>query len=252
VAVPTLYAASFSPWTERARWALDHQAVPYRQVEHTILLGEPLLRLRTGRLRGGLSIPLLVDGDVKLFDGVDIARWADARGSRAKLFPAGAEKDLGHWVRRATDLMEAGRSLLLPRLLADRAARLEALPAWVPGPLRGLMDPMAVLGTRWVRRKYRDLERHPAAASSTIRGVLGEARARLAAAPFVLDAGFSFADVALAVALQVVRPVEHPAMPLGAAYRAAWTVAPIAGEFPEVLAWRDRLYAERRPPSSAV
>jgi glutathione S-transferase len=61
-----------------------------------------------------------------------------------------------------------------------------------------------------------------------------------------LLADFTFADLAAAVALGVVRPVEHPVMPLGPGLRAAFTEPGLAEEFGELLAWRDRLYAERR------
>jgi glutathione S-transferase len=253
MAVSTLYVNSSSPWSERARWALDHHGIAYRQVEHLVMLGEPLLRLRLGRLRGGLSMPLFVDAERKLtiLDSVEIARHADAidaAGRAAPLFPAGREREVDTWVRRATDLMEAGRSLLLPRLLADRAARREAFPPQIPAPLRGLLDPLARMGTRFVQRKYRGFEQDPATAERTIRATLEGARSRLhGGATTLLEGGFSFADVAFAAALQMVRPVEHPAYPLGPATRAAWTYGPIAGEFADVLAWRDRVYTEHRP-----
>jgi glutathione S-transferase len=250
MSLPTLYQISSSPWSERARWALDHHGIAYRQIEHMIMLGEPILRLRLGRLRGPLSMPLYVDParQLTLLDSVEIARHADAVGTGAKLFPAGRERDVDAWVRRSTDVMEAGRSLLLPRLLGDRAARRESFTPHIPGALRGVLDPLARLGTRFVRRKYRGFEHDEASAERTIRGALEAARARLATgATSLLDSGFSFADLALAASLQMVRPVEHPAYELGAATRAAWTNGPIAGEFADLLAWRDRVYLEHRP-----
>jgi glutathione S-transferase len=250
MALPTLYQTSSSPWSERARWALDHHGIAYQQIEHMIMLGEPLLRLRLGRLRGQLTMPLYVDPErqLTLLDSVEIARHADAIGGAAKLFPAGLERDVDAWVRRSTDLLEAGRSLLLPRLLQDRAARREAFPPQIPAPLRGVLDPLARMGTRFLRRKYRGFEHDATSAERTIRATLEAARARLAGgASTLLDAGFSFADVAFAAALQMVRPVEHPAMNLGTATRGAWTHGPIAGEFADVLAWRDRVYLEHRP-----
>ena len=250
--LPTLYVASFSPWSERARWALDHHGIAYRQVEHVVMLGEPLLRLRLRRLTGRLSIPIFVDGKKLLLDSVEIARHADAVGTGAPLFPAGAEREVDLWVRRATDLMEAGRSLLLPKLLADPAARRESFPPQIPAALRGLLDPVARMGTRFVQRKYLGHEQDPAAAERIMRVVLDTARARLASSPTLLDSGFSFADIALAAALQGLRPVDHPAMQLGPATRAAWTNGVLAGAYPDLLAWRDRLYAERRPARAAA
>ena len=42
----TLYGVGYSPWTERARWALDHHRIAYRYREHLPMLGEPMLRRR--------------------------------------------------------------------------------------------------------------------------------------------------------------------------------------------------------------
>ncbi len=247
-ATPTLYVASYSPWSERARWALDHHGIAYKQVEHVVMLGEPLLRLRLGRLRGSLSIPVLVDGKRTFLDSVEIARHADVIGHGVPLFPARLDREVDHWIRRSTDLMEAGRSLFLPRLLADPAARRENFPPQIPRALRGILDPVARMGTRFVQRKYRGLEHDPRSAEQIMRGVLDTVRARLATgATSLLEAGFSFADVAMAASLQMVRPVEHPALRLGPATRAAWTHGPLAGEYADVLTWRDNLYADRRP-----
>jgi glutathione S-transferase len=248
---PTLYVNSHSPWSERARWALDHHGVVYRQIEHVIMLGEPLLRLRLGRLRGSLSVPILIDGERVVRDSVEIARHADSIGTAAPLFPAGHERDVSLWVQRSTDLMEAGRSLLLPRLLADSGARRESFPPQIPKLLRGVLDPLARAGTRFLQRKYRGTEHDPDGAERTMHGVLELLRARLGGgALHLLEGGFSFADIAVAAALQMVRPVEHPALALGPHTRAAWTHGRLAGEFADVLAWRDRVYLEQRPFSA--
>ena len=41
-----LYGIAYSPWTAKARWALDHHKIPYRYREHLILFGMPELRWR--------------------------------------------------------------------------------------------------------------------------------------------------------------------------------------------------------------
>jgi glutathione S-transferase len=80
-----------------------------------------------------------------------------------------------------------------------------------------------------------------------MRGVLELVRARVkAGATTILDGGFSFADITMAAAMQFVRPVEHPALKLGPATRAVWTHGKIAGEYADVLAWRDAIYARYR------
>ena len=40
----TLYSIPYSPWSMRARWALDHHRIPHRSREWVPLLTEPVLR----------------------------------------------------------------------------------------------------------------------------------------------------------------------------------------------------------------
>jgi glutathione S-transferase len=244
--LPTLYAASFSPWTERARWALDHHAIPYHRVEHVVMLGEPLVRLRTGRWRGPLSFPIFVDGELKIFDSVDIARHADLCGPGQKLFREEQGVEIDQWILRATDMLEAGRSLLMPRLASDSEARAESVPRLLR-PAARLLDPVSRRAVEHVRRKYHMVD--APVAERTMRNVLEATRARLSKSGTIVDGGFSFADIAIASALQYVKPVDHPAMHLGPAQRGAWTQAGLAGEFADVLAWRDRVYRDRAGPA---
>jgi glutathione S-transferase len=238
-----LFTASYSPYTERAVWVLDHHGIPYRRVEHTPMLGEPLLRARTGRWRGKVTIPMYVtDEGLVIGDGVEIARHVDERGTGAKLFLDGVDP----WIERSNRILEAGRARLLPRLLASREANRESLPGWVPGFLRGALTGLARVGTRYLGRKY-DIASLAGTAAAVIRAAVDELRAGLAVAKGrrLVGGKLSFADVTMAVALQMVRPVEHPAMPLGPASRVAWTDEELAGECADVLAWRDEIYAGR-------
>jgi glutathione S-transferase len=248
-------AAYYSPWSERARWALDHHGLAYRETAYTPMLGEPWLRLRIRKFRGPVSIPVLfADGEI-VRESVEIARWADRAAAAASgggggappLFPAGEERAVDAWVRRADALMEAGRVLSVPRVMGDGAARRESLPAAIPGVLRGVLEPMARMGGAYLSRKYALHDRDPIAAESAIRAVLGELRAALSGSrTHLVGDGLTFADVAMAAALMFVRPVDHPAVPLGPGLRAAYTSAALAGEYADLLAWRDRLYTTHR------
>jgi hypothetical protein len=40
--------------------------------------------------------------------------------------------------------------------------------------------------------------------------------------------------------------VDDPLIPLDAARRRSWTEPTLAGEYADLVAWRDRLYASRR------
>lgn len=69
----TLVTIAFSHYCEKARWALDLAAIPYREDGHL-----PLIHLAFTRPRGGRSTPLMVltDGTV-LKDSTTILDWID-------------------------------------------------------------------------------------------------------------------------------------------------------------------------------
>ena len=69
-----LYAESFAPWCDKARWALDHHRVAYDYVQHVPLMGELPLRLAARRPLGRVTVPLLVDDGQVLMDSFEIAR----------------------------------------------------------------------------------------------------------------------------------------------------------------------------------
>lgn len=242
-----LYAESFAPWCEKARWALDHHHVAYRYREHVPLLGEPALHLAARRPFARSTVPLLVDGADVLMDSVAIARHAERSGASAPLFPAAHEDDIAAWNARSEVVMTSGRAMLLPRMSRMPDAVREQLPPFVPDALRGVMSPVASMGITHLMRKYDiragDDARHEAAsrdALDALRAVLSDGR------DHVLGGAFSFADITMATSLQFVLPVAQRFIALGPATREAWTHRELAAEYPELLAWRDRLYAAHR------
>jgi glutathione S-transferase len=84
-----------------------------------------------------------------------------------------------------------------------------------------------------------------AEANATMRGVLDALRAGLKGRDNLLD-GFSYADVAMAVVLQMVSPVDSGYIRLGPERRRAWTEPVLAKDYADLVEWRDRLYAARR------
>jgi glutathione S-transferase len=238
---PRLYAESFAPFCERARWALDHHGLRYREIEQVPLLAEITLRLAARRLRGPVTVPLLVTEGRTIMDSHAIARWADERGTGAPLFPEADEVD--RWMAVSDAIMASGRALLLDRLSTDVEALAEQLPPGVPAPLRRPLSGSARLGVVHLRRKYATRERTTDAHETALRGRLEEVRARITGRSPGL---FSYADITLATSLQFVLPVADAHIHLGPASRRAWTHAGLAEEFADVLAWRDETYAAFR------
>ena len=247
-----LYQESFAPWCEKARWALDHHGIHYRRIEHLPLLGEPALRWAARRGRGRVTVPLLVTRDARLCDSLSIAQWADRVGAGEPLFPPAVTSEVDAWNRRSEMLMEAGRALLLPRLLANDRALREQLPPFVPRALRATMQPVAAMAARHLMRKYGIVADRVGVLEDTVRDGLRAVRAALVRDGRHLVAGrFTYADVAMATALQFIVPVSDAYMPLGPATRVAWTHPELARGSADLIAWRDRLYTERRRPAAA-
>lgn len=245
----TLVQIGHSPWSEKARWALDHHRISYRRIEYLTMIGEPILRLRLrgapGRGAGPATVPVLIDRDRIYADSWTIAHHADAVGAGAPLFPPDAIDAVREIDQRAERLMNAGRARTAARTLESPRALQEALPP----PLRMLGPaglPIAKLGARFLQRKYRADSRSLEDHERTMDDELAALRSTLGERDYFVDDAFSFADVAVASAMQFVAPIAFSGMRLGEATRAAWTEIDLARRYDDLVAWRDRIYARHR------
>jgi len=245
----TLYGLGMSPWTEKARWALEHYRLEYRYHEHVPLLGEVFLRRLAKRAGAKPSVPLLVDGDDVVSTALGIAHHAERAGrggspARTTLFPEGAVTDVERWADLADAMLAAARGRIVVGVTRSRAAQREALPGFVPGPLRGVFSPMAIVGARFVGSKYDASLDADDAMAAKVRPSLDRVRAVLAGGrPYLLDE-FSFADMAIAASLRLLRP-EAEAV-IGPGTREVWTHAALAEEYDDLVAWRDAIYQKHR------
>lgn len=244
-----LIAESFAPWSEKARWALDHHGVAYTAREYVPLLGEPWLRWRLRTPLGRVSVPVLLADDGAHRDSFAIARYAERVGTGTPLIPPARDAEVVAWNGRSETGLWAGRVGVVARLEEVPGARAAALPSDLPAALRPLAESAAGLTLAYLRWKYR-FGRDVAGSVRTLRDVLEDLRAALAGRSYVLDA-FSYADVAMAVVLQMVEPVADRYVPLAPALRAVWTNEELARHFADLVEWRDALYARHRLRHSA-
>jgi glutathione S-transferase len=243
----TLVGEYFSPFTEKARWALDHHGIPHRYDEYTPLLGEPWLRLRAGRWKGRVSVPWLLGPGLSFGDSVAIARHADGIGAAAPLFPAGEDAAIEAWNERAERLMGAGRAQVLERTEQSRQVAAESLPPALPSALRPLLAGSARLGTAYLRRKYAVVPVADEALDPELAAVAAALATRAASRePRYLLGRFSFADIAIAAALQALQPHRTHPVGLQPGQREAWTRPALAGRWADLLAWRDEVYERNR------
>ncbi len=239
-----LYQIHYSPWSERARFALDACGVRYNRIEFIATLGEPALRHRLGRWRGKLSVPVFFpDGGPPLDDSFDIARWASEH-SDTDLLPNADRDAIRGWNEVANRALEAGRILTTLAVREQPQALRESLPRPIQrlGPL-GVWIGRDV--TRRLLTKYATADASPDAHRHTMRQALLEIRAGLDDRDTLLQS-FSYADITVAVGLQFVAPPAHPWIRLGPTSRPCWTQPALAEEFADLLAWRDRVYEQWR------
>ncbi len=129
-----LITIPISHYCEKARWALDRAAVPYREDRH--LQGVHVAHaLRAGRSR---TVPVLVtaDGDV-LTESAAIVRWCDrALPAAARLYPDGPDGEettrLEAWLDG--DFGADGRLWMydatLPAVATLEASVVDGIPGW--------------------------------------------------------------------------------------------------------------------------
>jgi glutathione S-transferase len=241
-----LFGLWYSPWTIKARWALDHHGVPYDYTEHVPMLGEGRLRWKARRPTGKVTVPLLVtDGD-PIMDSLEIARYAERHGRGAPLFPAARRSEIDAWNARSERVLAAGRGLVVARTARSERAKEEALPPFVPEPLRAAMRPVATSGLMFFRLKYGLGEVSEGERRAVIAAELRALREALGGKSYLLG-DFSYADVAMAVTLQLVRPADTARMRESAGTREAWADPALEEELGDLVAWRDEIYTKHRP-----
>lgn len=238
----SLVAISYSPWSEKARWALDLRRVAYSEEEYVPMIGELALRLRLRRLTGKVTVPVLFADDGRTFtDSFEIARFAEDAGQGPSLFPPGKAGEIAQWNARSETILQAGRALSIAKAFADPAARNEAVPRFLPKPLRPLIGRV---GVTYLRTKYNLVADQDASVSIVAEG-LHDFRKALSGRKYLYDT-LSYADVVMAVSLQLVAPVADKFIHLGKATRRVCTHIPFLTDFADIVEWRDSLYAEHR------
>lgn len=247
---PLLVHIPYSPWSHKARWAIDNAGIPYERMALLPMVNTGLVRVKARKLRGKITAPLWIEGKTVLMDSFAIARHVDSKGSGPSLFPAGAGADIDTWNRQSEKCLAAGRALTTAAVAADAKALRESVPA----PLNGL-GPVSTLvgrfGVRYLQKKYRFGPGQREAHEATLRDGLAALDAALKARPsgFLVGDGLTYADVTMAMVLHFVSP--PPDLPIGERSRAHWTRPELVEAFPDVVAWRDRVLAQR-PRSSAA
>jgi glutathione S-transferase len=242
-----LTALPFSPWSEKARWALDHHRIDYRYNEYIPILGELKLRIAMRRPSGLVTVPVLHDGAAWLTDSFEIARYADRVGRGPRLFPGDKLAEVAEWNRRSEAALAAGRALAVLASAADPDMALAVLPPGVPSALKPLLSPIARKGMEIFIAKHR-MREGAGSHAAVLERELDALSSALSGRRYLLGDTLSYADIAMAVVLQVVSPVDARYMPKLPGIRAL--PGELEHRYADLIAWRDQLYAQHRRPDA--
>jgi len=240
-----------SHYAEKARWALDRVALPYREEPHVPLFH----RLATGR-HGGGSVPVLVHGAGRFVDSTDIVVHADAVCGGDLLYPREPA------LRREVEALEARfddelgphtRRWAYAQLLPETRLLRQAMSRGVPRLEASVLSVMMPVVLNLIRSRLRITPESAQRSLERVHGIFREVDERLAdGRRYLVGERFTAADLTFAA---LAAPVLFPA-----GNRAAYLAldeAP-AGMREEVLRLRDtgagrfglRLFAQERGGAS--
>jgi glutathione S-transferase len=245
-----LIGLPYSPWSEKARWALEARSVPYTFVPYAPLLGELKLRRLLRQWSGRVSVPVLVpDGEPAIADSAAIARWGETRGDGPALFPPGREAEMNRFIEASERGLAAGRARSLRRMLEDDDALAEMVPRKIVKSIgRGNAVRLGRFGVGRTRRKYGGHRIDDGEHERVQVEVFDMLRAAIATSSPGLLGAFSFADIAMAAPVAFLEPPAF-GLRIGAASRAQFADPALAARYPDLLRWRDALYDAYRPKS---
>ena len=131
-----LIGESFSPWTKKARWALEYCDIDYDYQEYTPTLSEPGLRWKLKQLTGSVSVPVLFMNGQVFRDSWEIAKHANKVAGDG---PLGDMEKIAPWNDLSEAALAEGRTKVVRCILESDAALEESIPTFVPKLVRGKM-----------------------------------------------------------------------------------------------------------------
>ena len=202
------------------------------------MIGELSLRAARRRLGNKITAPSMVlDDGTWLTDSWQIACWID--NEVGGQFFRGATAEVSRLNTETERFLQIFRPVVLERMVNDYPLALEEnLPRMFPKALHRPLRSVGGMGVKFLIQKYE----RPSIDRAEVTGLLDSFRRSIGEKPTVLEAGFSYADILIATALQMVQPVSRKYWSIGPATREAWTLHEYINEAGELLQWRDELF----------
>ena len=206
------------------------------------MIGELSLRAMRRRLRKKITAPSMVlNNGTWLTDSWQIAAWADNE-VKGTFFrgQVGLVSALNSASERFLSLL---RPVVLDRMVSDYPLSLEEnLPSLFPRALHRPLRSVGGVGIKFLLQKYE----RPNVDQEEIERLLGDFRRAIGDKETVLEEGFSYADILIATALQMIKPVSRKYWSIGPATREAWTLEAYESQASDLLDWRDKTFETYR------
>lgn len=213
------------------------------------MLGMPALRLKMKTMDPELTVPALIDGDKRMYDSFRIAQHADSVGSGSKLIPADRRAEITSYNEISESALDAGRALAMHRISQDKDAKKDSLPPFVPGFLRGPSLPLVSIALNYIDSEFKVSAKSLEAREKQLTDALDALDSGLKkSGGSCLLGGFTFADIAMAKAVQFVEPVGDKYIKLTPATRKCWGTEELKRKYAHLVEWRDALYSKYRGP----
>ena len=210
------------------------------------MIGEFSLRAARRRMRKKITAPsMLLNDGTWLTDSWQIASWVDNE-VKGNFFrgEVGLISELNGMSERFLSLL---RPVVLERMVSEYPLSLEEnLPSLFPRALHRPLRSVGGVGIRFLLQKYE----RPNVDQEEITRLLGDFRRAIGDKETVLEEGFSYADILISTALQMVRPVSRKYWSIGPATREAWTLTEYEDQAKDLLEWRDRTFETFRLTTS--
>jgi len=244
------YYLHVSPWSEKACWAMDLAKFDYQKLNFTPMITTPLVRFKSLNFTKKVTVPTLISDHKTLTGSYDIAQYVEKKQTNKShtpyIFPPELKTQIDDWEKQSDQFLQAGRALVCIRMKSHNGAKIMSLPPEIPSSIRPLMLPVASLGLYYLKAKYGfDWNKYEQYVEN-MRKILQKVRSTLADKGDYLLGQFTYADIAMAVTLQMVKPIGSPYIPLDKDTESCWETPELKDEFKDLLEWRDLIYAKHR------
>jgi glutathione S-transferase len=238
---PELISLNVSPFSDRSKWVLKHHKIDYKRTEHLIIFGNPLLRIKLKKISGKVTVPVYIDGEVKLMDSFDIAIHVNRKGTGGTLFPHENVEKIKQWNSISEDICNAGRAIVTQKVTQNKDVLKFLLPPQIPPMFKGSLTSLVTVGTNYLTKKYQLNSKTLSEREEDLRTALLKVRDGLKNSKYLLGA-FTYADITIACALQMLTPYEKSFLGKNSELKKCWTHDKLASEFSDLLQWRDEVY----------